>query len=109
MCLYSNNLATTDIETSGCQYIAATIPELFWTALYRLPRMVTQQSCLRGLNSGYLDISSILPIDYLEFVTSPLNHTIMAAPKITLYFDVVSPFAYIAFHALRVSVYHNNI
>lgn len=68
--------------------------------------MVTQQSCLRGLNSGYyLDISSILPIiDYLEFVISPLNHTIMAAPKITLYFDVVSPFAYIAFHALRVSL-----
>lgn len=29
----------------------------------------------------------------------------MAAPKITLYFDVVSPFAYIAFHVLRVSIY----
>lgn len=26
----------------------------------------------------------------------------MAAPKITLYIDVVSPFAYIAFHVLRV-------
>lgn len=27
----------------------------------------------------------------------------MAAPKITLYFDVVSPFAYLSFHVLRVS------
>lgn len=26
----------------------------------------------------------------------------MATPKITLYFDIVSPFAYIAFHVLRV-------
>lgn len=28
----------------------------------------------------------------------------MAAPKITLYFDIVSPFAYMAFHILRVSI-----
>lgn len=28
----------------------------------------------------------------------------MAAPKITLYLDVVSPFAYMAFHVLRVRV-----
>lgn len=28
----------------------------------------------------------------------------MTAPKITLYFDIVSPFAYIAFHALEVSL-----
>lgn len=27
----------------------------------------------------------------------------MASPKITLYFDIVSPFAYIAFHVLKVS------
>lgn len=29
----------------------------------------------------------------------------MAAPKVTLYFDVVSPFAYLAFHVLRVSIH----
>jgi lipopolysaccharide export LptBFGC system permease protein LptF len=28
----------------------------------------------------------------------------MAAPKITLYYDIVSPFAHIAFHILRVSI-----
>jgi hypothetical protein len=27
----------------------------------------------------------------------------MAAPKVTLYFDVVSPFSHIAFHVLKVS------
>jgi 2-hydroxychromene-2-carboxylate isomerase len=27
----------------------------------------------------------------------------MASPKITLYFDIVSPFAYIAFYVLKVS------
>ena len=69
--------------------------------------MVTQQSCMRG--TGFLDIFNLIletlfAIDYVEFVIRPLNHTIMAAPKITLYFDVVSPFAYIAFHAPRVSL-----
>lgn len=67
--------------------------------------MVTQQSCMRGLDSEYLNsIQAFFPIDYVEFVIKPLNHTIMAAPKITLYFDVVSPFAYIAFHALSVGL-----
>jgi len=35
-------------------------------------------------------------------LTDPTENT-MASPKITLYFDIVSPFAYIAFHVLRVS------
>ena len=28
----------------------------------------------------------------------------MAAPRLTLYFDIISPFAYLAFHIVRVSL-----
>lgn len=34
---------------------------------------------------------------------SKSTQSIMASPKITLYFDIVSPFAYIAFYVLKVS------